>query len=229
METKGFNFAAIPQTAIRVMTAPSAFFREMPKTGGFVEPLIFAVVMGLIAGIIQAVFSLIGFGITVGFATGIGAVILVPIMIAVFSFVAAAILFVIWKLMGSQESYETAYRCAAYISALAPINAVANIIPYAGTVIGVVLATFLLVIASAEVHKIPSQKAWLVFGIIGAILILMSISSQFAARRFAREAVKFQKQMEDTSKAMQKQAEEMQKQAEEARKAAEQMQKQSGQ
>lgn len=233
METKGVNVAGIPQTAIRVLTSPSAFFREMPKTGGFVEPLIFAVVMGVIGGIIHAVFSLVGFGITVGFAAGFGAIIIVPIAVAIFGFVGAAILFVIWKLMGSQESYETAYRCAAYISALAPINAVVNIIPYAGAAVGVVLATFLLVIASVEVHKIPSQKAWLVFGIIGAVLILMSISSQFAARRFAREAVKFQKQMEDTSKAMQKQAEElqkqtaeMQKQAEEARKAAEEMQKQ---
>jgi hypothetical protein len=228
METKGFDFAAIPQTAIRVVTAPSAFFRQMPKTGGFVEPLIFMVVMGFVGGVIQAVLNIAGLGMAVGMAAGLGAIIIVPIVVAIFGFVGAAILFVIWKLMGSQETYETAYRCAAYLSALTPITAVLGIVPYVGAIAGIVLTTFFLVIASTEVHAIPSQKAWLVFGIIGAVLILMSVSSQFAARKFAREGVKFQKEMEETSKAMKKQAEDMQKQAEEARKAAEQMQKQSG-
>ena len=46
------NFAAIPQTAIRVITKPAAFFREMPKAGGYIEPLVFALVLGCLAGII---------------------------------------------------------------------------------------------------------------------------------------------------------------------------------
>ena len=226
MEAKGIGLAGIPQTAIRVLTSPAAFFREMPKTGGYVEPLVFMVVMGLVGGIIRALLSIVGLGLTVGVAAGLGSIILVPVMVAIFGFVGAAILYIIWKLMGSGESYETAYRCGAYISVLAPLNALLGVIPYVGSAVGVVLGTYFIVIASVEVHKIASQKAWLVFGIIGAILILMGISSQFAARKFTREAVKFQKQMEDTSKAMQKQAEEMQKQAEEARKAAEEIQKQ---
>ncbi|MGE5300756.1 MAG: YIP1 family protein [Acidobacteriota bacterium] len=217
METKGINVAAIPQTALKVLTSPAAFFREMPKTGGFVDPLVFMVGMGVIGGLIQAVFVIVGLHVVAGFAAGIASIIILPIMIAIFGFVGAAIIFFIWKLMGSQESYETAYRCAAYISALTPITTVLGIIPYAGAAMGIVLTTFFLVTASVEVHKLPSQKAWLVFGIIGGILIVVSISSQFAARRFARH-------MEETTKEMQ--AEDMQKKAEEASKAAEQMQKQ---
>lgn len=218
METKGINIAAIPQTAIRVIISPSAFFREMQKTGGYVEPLVFMVVMGVIGGLIQTVFSLLGLHLAAGMAMGAASIIILPILIAIFGFVGAAIIFVIWKLMGSQESYETAYRCAAYISALTPITTVLGLIPYLGAPIGIVLSTFFLVIASVEVHKIPSRKAWLVFGIIGAILIIMSISSEFAARRLAVEAKKFQKDMEEASKAMQKQAEEMQKQMEQMQK-----------
>lgn len=225
MEAKGIDFAAIPQTAIKVLTSPSAFFREMPKTGGFVEPLIFMVVMGVIGGIIQTVFSFIGLSMVAGMAMGIASIIMLPILIAIFGFVGAAIIFVIWKLMGSQESYETAYRCVAYMSALTPITTVLGIIPYIGPVIGIVLMTFLIVIASVEVHSIPSQKAWLVFGIIGAIFIIMSISSQFAARKLAKETTRLKKEMEETSKALQKQTEEMLKKSEDARKAAEEMQK----
>jgi type VI protein secretion system component VasK len=95
-----------------------------------------------------------------------------------------------------------------------------------GSAVGIALYVYFLVMASVEVHKIPSQKAWLVFGIIGAILIVMNISAQMTAKKLSRETVKFREKMEETSKAMKKQAEEMQRQAEEARKAAEEMQKQ---
>ncbi|MFA5846294.1 MAG: YIP1 family protein [Thermodesulfovibrionales bacterium] len=242
MEGKGKNFAAFPQTAIKVLTSPAAFFREMPKTGGFVEPLIFMVVMGVISGLVQAILSLIGLNIAGGIAMGMASIIMMPIFIAIFGFVGAAILFVIWKLMGSQESYETAYRCGAYISAFAPIAAVLSIIPYLGGAAGIVAYTFFLVAASIEVHKIPSQKAWLVFGIIGAILILLSITGQMAAKKLSGELAgktmemeKAAKEMEEAAKKMQESAsrmphggqmtEEQQKQMEEAAKKMEEAMK----
>jgi len=230
--------ASVQKTAMSVLTSPSAFFREMPKTGGFVEPLIFMVIMGIISGLIQTIFSLFIAG---GMAMGVASIILVPILVGILGFVGAAILFVIWKLLGSKEDYETAYRCGAYISVLMPIITVLGIIPYLGSIVGIALSVYFLVIASVEVHKIPSQKAWLVFGIIGAIFIILNISAQMSAGKVSREAGKFRERMEETSKAMKKQAEQMQKQtediqkqteemlkqAEEARKAAEEMQKQS--
>ena len=242
MEANSVNLSSIQKTAMSVLTSPSSFFRDMPKTGGFVEPLIFMVIMGVISGLIQTIFSMIRLNVAGGMAMGIGSIILVPIFAAIFGFVGAAILFILWKLLGSQESYETAYRCGAYLSVLMPIIAVLGIIPYLDSVIGIVLYVYFLVIASVAVHNIPSQKAWLAFGIIGAILAILNISGQMTARRASKEAVIFQERMEEASKAMkqqteqmqkqmeviQKQAGAMQKQAEEARKAAEEMQKQSG-
>jgi hypothetical protein len=226
METESINLTSIQKTAMTVLTSPSSFFREMPKTGGFVEPLIFMVIMGVISGLIQTIFSIISLNVAGGMAMGVASIILVPIFAAIFGFVGAAILFIIWKLLGSQESYETAYRCGAYLSVLMPIITVLGLIPYLGSAVGISLYVSFLVMASVEVHKIPSQKAWLVFGIIGAILIVMNISAQMTAKKLSRETVKFREKMEETSKAMKKQAEEMQRQAEEARKAAEEMQKQ---
>ena len=223
METKSIDLASIQKTAMSVLTSPSAFFREMPKTGGFVDPLIFMVIMGIISGLIQTIFSLISLNIAGWMAMSVWSIILVPIYIAIGGFIGAAILFVIWKLLGSKESYETAYRCGAYISVLMPIITVLGLIPYLGLAIGIALYVYFLVIASVEVHKISSQKAWLVFGIIGAILIIMNISAQMSARKFSREAVKFREKMEETSKAVKKQAEQMQKQTEDIQKQAEEM------
>jgi len=66
MERKSVNLASIQKTAMSALTSPSAFFRAMAKAGGFVEPLIFMVVMGLIGGLIQTIFSLVGLHIASG-------------------------------------------------------------------------------------------------------------------------------------------------------------------
>lgn len=201
----GLDFPQIPKVAARVLTSPASFFREMPRKGGYVEPLVFAVVMGVVGGIIQAVFSLLKLNLA---AEGMGlmAIIMIPVMVAIFSFAAAAILFIIWKLMGSAEDYETAYRCAAYISALAPINSLLGIIPYAGTIVGIALATFFLVTASVEVHRLESGKAWLVFGIIGLVLIFGTMGMEYAGRKAVKDLPKFQQDMQDAARKAQEQA-----------------------
>jgi hypothetical protein len=228
MEGGKIDFAKIPQTAINVLTSPSEFFREMPKTGGFVEPLVFMIAMGVVAGLLQSILSVLRFHVGAGMAMGLGSVIILPIMIGIFGFVGAAILFLIWKLTGSQESYETAYRCGAYIGVLTPISVLLHLIPFVGAAASVFLMTFFLVTASVAVHNIPSRKAWLVFGIIGGLLVFFSVSAEFAARRFARQAAEYQKQAEEAVKIMQKQTEELQKQTELFRKQAEEASRATG-
>jgi hypothetical protein len=215
MEAKDINFAAMPQTAVRVVTAPAEFFKSMPKTGGFVEPLIFAAIMAVIAGIIQAIINILGLSYAhLGFAESLGRIIVVPIVFVIFSFIGAAIIYVIWKLMGSQENYETSYRCAAYLMALAPIVAITSIIPYAGVIINMAIYVYYIVIASTQVHNIPSQKAWLVFGIIGAILVLIGISLENKARNMAPTAEQYRKTAEEINRQYLKQIEEARKEAE---------------
>jgi hypothetical protein len=222
METKNIDFATIPQTAIKVVTSPAEFFRQMPKTGGFLEPLVFMVVMGAVSGVLGGLFlalsNVLGLPLYPGSQMGITAIVLMPIMYAVgsaiFGFVTAAILFVIWKLMGSNESYETAYRCIAYLSALSPITTVLGIIPYLGGAIGLLIGTYYLVTASVQAHGIPSQKAWLVFGILAAIFIVLSVSAQITARRFARNMEQAAESWKGASEEMQKAAEEMQQRME---------------
>ncbi|HQT97059.1 MAG TPA: YIP1 family protein [Thermodesulfobacteriota bacterium] len=215
MEGSKIDFAGIPQTAKKVLTSPPEFFREMPRTGGFVEPLVFMIAMGVVAGLIQSILSVLRLQVGAGMAMGMGSVIIMPIMIGIFGFVGAAVLFLIWKLMGSRESYETAYRCGAYIGALAPISVLLHLIPFAGPAASVILTTFFLVTASVAVHNIPSRKAWMVFGIIGGLLVFFSVGAEFEARRFARQAAGYQKQAEE----LRKQAEQFRKQAEEASRA----------
>ncbi len=226
MEQKGIDFAAMPQKAIKVLTSPAAFFREMPKTGGFIEPLVFMAIMGVVAGLVQAVLTMAGLSVGMGVGMALAVVIIYPIVIAILGFIGAAIVFVIWKLMGSQESYETAYRCAAYIAVLWPITTALGAVPYIGVVASIALMTFFYVTASVETHKIASQKAWIVFGIIGAALIFMGIGAEIAKRALQKNMMMYQQQMEGTAKEMQKSSEAMKKALEEMQKQQQQQQQQ---
>jgi hypothetical protein len=227
MDPKDINFAAMPQTAVNVVTKPAAFFQGMPKTGGFLEPLVFVVIMGLVAGVIHAILNFIGLGQAAGHGAGMmsgfGVIIAMPIAAAVGSFVGAAILFIIWKLMGSQENYETAYRCGAYLWALAPVTAIISAVPYAGGMISMAIYIYFLVTASIYVHNLPSQKAWLVFGIIGVILALMTVYAEYKARNMGSEMEKWRRMGDDMRKEYRESAKDGGKSADEMRKQAERM------
>ncbi|MBN1840975.1 MAG: YIP1 family protein [Deltaproteobacteria bacterium] len=192
------NITAILNTMVEVIRNPVGFFRRMPKSGGFVEPLIFMACMGVAAGVIQAILAIFGLGFAGSFLMALTSIIIVPIMVTIFGFVGAAILFVIWKIMGSQQSFETAYRCGAYAGGIVPVTTVLGIIPYLGPILGLVWGTYLIVIASVEVHNIAAKTAWIVFGAIAALFALISIGSQFAARRVTSGLNKWEQEMGKT-------------------------------
>jgi Uncharacterized protein conserved in archaea len=215
MKAKDINFAAMPQTAIRVVTAPSEFFKQMPKTGGFLEPLVFALVMGFAASVILAIWSLLGCGYggqaSPGFAAVFLSIIYLPVILAICSFIGAAIIFYIWRFMGSTQNYEVSYRCMAYLMALAPITAVIKVVPYAGTILSFAIGIFYIVIVSTEVHGIPVRKALQVFGIIGVVLTMLLLYSEYSARNRYATPEQVRKAAEETAKQYQQYIDEVRK------------------
>lgn len=192
------HLKTIMDVMANVITKPVEFFKGMPKTGGLQLPLVFMVAMGLVAGLVRTIFGIAGFGpFGSNFGMALAALIVTPIAVALFGFVVAAVLFGIWKLLGSQEPFETAYRCCAATTAISPLTALVSVIPYVGSLAAIAWMTCLIVIASSQVHGVEAKKAWIVFGAIGAILALSSISSELTARRVARNVDKFQQKMGD--------------------------------
>lgn len=189
------DLPSIPDTIKQVITDPAGFYRQMPKSGGFVSPLVFMVLLGVAAGVIQAVLGIIGLSPAASIVTALLAIVFVPIFVAIFGFVGAAIIFVIWKLMGSQESYETAYRCGAYTAAIVPITSLLGPIPYLGAILGIVWTAYLLVMASIEVHAIKSKLAWIVFGALCGVFSIISISAEYGGRQLTGSMDSWQKKI----------------------------------
>lgn len=160
--------------AIKVISNPVCFYRGMPKKGGFVEPVLFMSVMTIIGYVFEFAMSVFGLGALLGvfdlepdelvylFLFLILA--LVGLTLVIFSFY--GILFVIWKLMGSKESYETAFRCGAYSTAIVPVLTLMEIIPLLYAFGAFFWYFYLVLIASEEVHKVNSEVALFGFLII---------------------------------------------------------------
>ena len=181
----------ITKKALKILKNPILFYREMPKSGGYLEPVLFVIVMAVIVGLLMTLFSIFGLGMMGGMVVGFSTILFTTFMSIISSFIGAAILFVIWKLMGSNESYETAYRCIAYASVIYPLVAILGPIPYISSVISVLFGTYLMIIASVEVHHIKQKTAYIVFCILGIIGLLANISNEMAARRMATQAEDF--------------------------------------
>ncbi|MDD5723251.1 MAG: YIP1 family protein [Syntrophales bacterium] len=186
------NVIAILNTMKEVIIDPAGFFRKMPKSGGFVDPIIFIMGMGLLVGVINLILSIVGLGFAASFGKALLFVVLTPVFAVIFGFVGAAIMFIIWKIMGSQESFETAYRCGAYASAITPVTTIIGTVPYLGSMIGMVWMTYLMVSASIEVHGIKAKIAWIVFGIIFGLFLLINLSATYGARHLSGELKQWQ-------------------------------------
>jgi hypothetical protein len=181
-----FDLGKVIADGKAVLAAPQAFYRTMPHDGGFAEPLIYIVVMAAIAGLLMAVLALFGLG---GFAdmggAGFAALVTMPIGAVIGSFIAAAVLFIIWKLMGAEFGYETAYRCGAYAAAIYPVNALLSVLPYIGSLVGIAWLCWLMVEASVAVFGRERGASIVAFGILGILLGVSSLSSEYASRQVA--------------------------------------------
>lgn len=190
-----FDINAILAAAVAVIRQPRAYFAGMPRSGGFVEPLIFAVTLSLAAGLISGILSFVGS--PVGFlAFGFAAIIFVPIGAVIGLFVGGGILFGIWKLLGSEQDYETSVRVVAALTAIYPIVAVLYLVPYVGTIVQIVWSTFLLIEASVAVHGLARKKAQLVFGVIAVLMVLVNVSAEHTARSLSDQAEELSKVLE---------------------------------
>lgn len=159
--------------AVGMVTGPRRFFAALAKRGGFKTPVGYALcwlflstVMELLVGRLRPQ------PIRVGWVIEVGSLAAVPLVMIGIGFIVAAVLFVIWHLMGSPENYETAFRCWAFITPISVLSALLSVVPFLN-VLALLYGLFLLVIASIETHRISSARSWTVWGALCAVFLAL--------------------------------------------------------
>jgi hypothetical protein len=182
--------------AIQLIAKPVDFFKTMPKSGGLLDPLLYVVMTALLGVVLSTIESFLTRGAGVH-DLGMLAIwlIIMPVIAAILSFFVAAICFAIWTFTGSNESYETSYRCLAYMHVLMPITILLSFVPYLG-LLGIAWWLYLMVIATREVHKISINPALLIFGIIAALSGLVYCSSVSSAINSKEHLKEFTKELQ---------------------------------
>ena len=151
----------------KIIVSPAVFYANMPKRGGLLEPLIFAVAMGVIAGLASLMMIVMTGGDAVQIiAQSARMLILGPAVSVLLCFSGAATLFMVWYILGSKEPFETSFRCWAYLFSIFPILVLIRISPVSTFLARSALVCFYLIVASERVHHISPRKARTVFGSI---------------------------------------------------------------
>lgn len=189
------------KTMRELIFTPAEFFRKMPRSGGFVDPVIFVASMSFVTGVINLILWTMDKGFATSLSNAFVGIVIMPVFSVIASFISAAVLFIIWKVMGSSESYETAYRCGAYAMAITPVIIILDVVPYIGSVIGFIWMAYIFVTASIEVHGIRKKMAWVVFGVIFGFFLVVNINVMYQSRHFSQEMEQLRKTSHDLDKA----------------------------
>ena len=150
----------------KVITTPGDFYKEMPTSGGYEEPLKFAAINYLIAGIGAALIT---------FGSLFGAIIAAPILGIIGIFIVGLILHICFKIVGGSGSYEGTVRMVSYASAISAVSW----IPVVGWIIGL-YAIYLNIVGGTFVHDLTMGKSAIAVFIPVIIMVILGILA-FAA------------------------------------------------
>jgi hypothetical protein len=157
-----------------VMQSPSEFYRKMPKTGGYADPLIFAAINFAVFGLMTALFNRgmyggIYSGREFGFFIVFGSLIMTPIFGIISLFIEALILYVIYRLLGGSGTYEGTVRFISYATAVLLLSW----IPFIGWIVGL-YGIYLYIVGGMHVHDVGMGRSILAV-ILPTILVFLLV------------------------------------------------------
>ncbi|MEW6525069.1 MAG: YIP1 family protein [Spirochaetota bacterium] len=200
-----FDFTKFFDESKATLLSPKDYFSSMAKEGGLVEPIIKAVLYGVISGVIYFIFSLLNLSAFTMFGTGPAMALIGSILFAIIGlFIGGVILLIISAICGGNTAFEANARVVAALMVLGPVQALFSFLTsvsfYLGLVVSAIIALYglyLTFIALVNALSAKENVAKIVIGIL-AILYVLSLYGSFKAYRFAGHMG--QQMLEETEK-----------------------------
>jgi len=197
MSNSTFNFNSFIKESIDVLVKPKAYFLTMKTTGGIAEPLIKAVLYGVIGGVIALMWGLLKIGGSVGiFGGAIGVMMFIWYIIAAIIglFIGAVIMLIISAICKGSTDFEVNVRVTASVMVIMPIGAllgfVSGLNPTAGSIVSLLVnlfALYLIYHALVEALKAKPASSKVLTIILAALLVLffiIGLGAKKAANKF---------------------------------------------
>jgi len=176
------------ETCKEVILRPSDFYRRMPTTGGYSEPVIFAVISIIIGLILKAIVS---YGM---FIFGIHSRILtfgsIPVSKFDFSafphvielffttiagiFIGSLILNFLYKKLGGTGSYEGTVRFMCYGQAINLISWIPLL-----NLIAIIYALYIFIVGGSFVHNVSNGKSAVIVLLVYPVILILIIFIAF--------------------------------------------------
>ena len=178
---------ALFETIQMVLLRPMEAFAVMRREGGFTDPLLYTLILGMVGAVVSFVFSIGLHSFGLGRRNGLGAMfglgtapftmlILMPVIIVLFTFIMAGIVhLVLMMLCGAKQPFETTVRVVCFASGSANI---VHIIPFCGGTIAGIYSIVLNCIGLARAHETDTWRA--VVAVLAPVVICCSGAVFFA-------------------------------------------------
>ena len=195
-------FTAFVETVKLFVSAPDEAWRRTRETGGYGEPLLFAVLAGWAAVLVSTLYDILlpkpwKNLLPAEFAgrealgpRGVGAgcvAIVAPLLLAGALYVVAGVLhaslWVVGALRGSASGFEGTFRVVSY----SMVSQVANVVPYVGWLVALVWGFYLQVKGAERLHRTTAGRAAaalvLPLAVVIVLLLLVLAGLFFAIQR----------------------------------------------
>jgi hypothetical protein len=185
-ETTSFDFNAFIKESKETLLNPKAYFSTMKTSGGMAEPVIKALIYGVLAGVIAFLWGIIGLGGRLGvFGAGIGAMVLVWVILGAIIglFIGAVIVLIISSICKGNTDFEANLRVVASVMVLMPISALLGFTMGINSVFGAIVtmcvnlyALYLLYHGLTEALKANPATTKIVMYVLAALLVIFTIA-----------------------------------------------------
>ena len=193
MDNNAFDFNKFIADSKNTLINPKGYFELMSTSGGIVEPLIKALIYGVLAAIFNLIwFYVLGSVVTLGMfggAMGLGAFILTIIGALVGLFIGAIIILLLSSICGGNTDFEANLRVSASLMVLMPINSLLNFFAYFGNFAGIIISVavgvyglYLLYLALSKTLKGKDQTARIIVYVLIALLVIFQIIGYFGRK-----------------------------------------------
>ncbi len=190
-DLEGLGFLEAFLTTLKeVLLSPTQFYRRMPTSGGVTSPLIFALILGVLGGVLglawQWVFMLrLGQFQEISTTHLVGITIGLPLIVLLTLYLGSAMIHLCLMVVGgNRRGFEATFRVIAYSWS----TQIFALIPLVGGLIIPIYALAIEIIGLREGHGIGTGRAvlavFLPFIVIGAFFVVAAISLLYKLSQF---------------------------------------------